>query len=91
MCIISSNEPKYCACLYANNVLHMYNCIHEKAIKPSCILYLVSCNCLCSESSLKIQDGSYIRLYPESLIRDIILVQVALRFSTAYSPQKPDH
>ena len=35
-----SNEPKYCACLYANNVLYMYNCIHEKAIKPSCILYL---------------------------------------------------
>ena len=38
MCIIGSNEPKYCACLYANNVLYMYNCIHEKAIKPSCIL-----------------------------------------------------
>ena len=40
MCIIGSNEPKYCACLYANNVLSMYNCIDEKAIKPSCILYL---------------------------------------------------
>ena len=25
-----------------NNVLYVYNCIHEKAIKPSCILYLVS-------------------------------------------------
>ena len=42
MCIIVSNEPKYCACLCANNVLDMYNCIHEKAIKPSCILYLVA-------------------------------------------------
>ena len=40
MCIIVSNEPKYCACLYVYNVLYVYNCIHEKAIKPSCILYL---------------------------------------------------
>ena len=40
MCIIVSNEPKYCACLYVNNVLYVYNCIHQKAIKPSCILYL---------------------------------------------------
>ena len=23
-----------------NNVLNVYNCIHEEAIKPSCILYL---------------------------------------------------
>ena len=29
-------------CLYVNNVLYVYNCIHEKAIKPSCILYLVT-------------------------------------------------
>ena len=42
MCIIVGNEPKYCACLCVNNVLYVYNCIHEKAIKPSCILYLVS-------------------------------------------------
>ena len=45
--IIVSNEPKYCACLYVNNVLYVYNCIHQKAIKPSCILYLgslVSCS-----------------------------------------------
>ena len=45
MCIIGSNEPKYCACLYANNVLYMYNCIHEMAIKPSCILYLAYTTC----------------------------------------------
>ena len=25
------------ACLYVNNVFFVYNCIHEKAIKPSCI------------------------------------------------------
>ena len=42
MCIIVSNEPKYCACLCVNNVLYVYNCIYEKAIKPSCILYLVT-------------------------------------------------
>ena len=42
MCIIVSNEPKYCACLYVNNVLYVYNCMHEKAIKPACILYLDS-------------------------------------------------
>ena len=29
---------KYCACLYVNNVLYVYNYIHEKAIKPSCNL-----------------------------------------------------
>ena len=40
MCIIVSNEPKYCACLCVNNVLYVYNCIHEKVIKPSCVLYL---------------------------------------------------
>ena len=27
--------------LYVNNVLYVYNCIHEKAIKSSCILYLI--------------------------------------------------
>ena len=40
MCIIAGNEPEYCACIYVYNVLYVYNCIHEKAIKPSCILYL---------------------------------------------------
>ena len=40
-CIISGNEFNYCVYLYVNNVLYVYNCIHEKAIKPSCILYLV--------------------------------------------------
>ena len=39
--IISRNELSYCVCLYVHNVLYVYNCIHEKAIKPSCILYLV--------------------------------------------------
>ena len=39
--VYHSNEPKYCACLCVNNVLYAYNCIHEKAIKPSCILYLI--------------------------------------------------
>ena len=39
-CIVSQNELKYCACPYVSNVIYMYNCIHEKAIKPSCILYL---------------------------------------------------
>ena len=28
--------------LYVHNVLYVYNCIHEKAMKPSCILYLVT-------------------------------------------------
>ena len=42
MCITVSNELKYCACLYVYNVLYVYNCIHEQAIKPSCILYLVT-------------------------------------------------
>ena len=42
MCIIFSNEPKYCACFYVNNVLYVYNCIHEKAIKLSCNLVILS-------------------------------------------------
>ena len=42
MCIIFSNEPKYCACFYVNNVLYVYNCIHEKAIKPTCNLVILS-------------------------------------------------
>ena len=46
--IISRNELKYCAHLYVNNVLYVYNCTHEKAIKPSCILYLVPWYVFCS-------------------------------------------
>ena len=38
--IISQNKLQYCACVYVNNVIYVYNCIHEKSIKPSCILYL---------------------------------------------------
>ena len=39
ICVTVSNEPKYYACLFVNNVVYVYNCIHGKAIKPSCILY----------------------------------------------------
>ena len=31
------DELSYCVCLYVHNVLYVYNCIHEKAIKASCI------------------------------------------------------
>ena len=53
MCITVSNEPKYCAYLCVNNVLYVYNCIHEKAVKPSCILYLRGLRRTCMGSQAK--------------------------------------
>ena len=45
--MVHTSESKECVtnmnlnivqCLYVKNVLLVYNCIHEKAINPSCIL-----------------------------------------------------
>ena len=33
-------------CLYVYNVLYVYNCRHEKAIKPSCILFNDTWSCI---------------------------------------------
>ena len=33
-------------CLYVHNVLYVYNCRHEKAIKPSCILFNDTWSCI---------------------------------------------
>ena len=40
MCIFFMMNLNIVQCLYVNNVLYVYNCIHEKAIKPYCILNL---------------------------------------------------
>ena len=53
-CIISRNELNYCVCLYVHNVLYVYNCIHKKAIKPSCILVAKFCAVM---GTLFDQDG----------------------------------
>ena len=57
-CIISRNELNYCVCLYVNNVLYVCNCIHEKAIKPSCVLYLDNND---TDDKAKEEEGEQLR------------------------------